>query len=101
MQRAKSLVKGNDVNIEDLLKGIYDNKLEIEKQKALENANNKYGSTNIEGIIGAVNSALNNNASMLAQTALSGGDIQGAINNIINSVLPAEIQKRIAGIQKM
>lgn len=74
--------------------------IEIEKQKALENANNKYGSTNIEGIIGAVNSALNNNASMLAQTALSGGDIQGAINNIINSVLPAEIQKRIAGIQK-
>lgn len=74
--------------------------IKIEKQKALENANNKYGSTNIEGIIGAVNSALNNNASMLAQTALSGGDIQGAINNIINSVLPAEIQKRIAGIQK-
>ena len=33
LQRAKSLVKGNDVNIEDLLKGIYDNKLEIEKQK--------------------------------------------------------------------
>lgn len=33
LQRAKSLVKENDVNIEDLLKGIYDNKLEIEKQK--------------------------------------------------------------------
>lgn len=74
--------------------------IEIEKQKALENANNKYGSTNIEGIIGAVNSTLNNNASMLAQTALSGGDIQGAINNIINSVLPAQIQKRLSGIQQ-
>lgn len=33
LQRAKSLVEENDVNIEDLLKGIYDNKLEIEKQK--------------------------------------------------------------------
>lgn len=33
LQRAKSLVKENDINIEDLLKGIYDNKLEIEKQK--------------------------------------------------------------------
>lgn len=84
--------------IDELKNGI--SQIEIEKQKALENANNKYGSTNIEGIIGAVNSALNNNASMLAQTALSGGDIQGAINNIINSVLPAEIQKRIAGIQQ-
>ena len=31
--RAKSLVSENDINIEDLLKGIYDNKLEIEKQK--------------------------------------------------------------------
>ena len=33
LERAKSLVEKNDVNIEDLLKGIYDNKLEIEKQK--------------------------------------------------------------------
>lgn len=33
LQRAKSLVKEDDINIEDLLKGIYDNKLEIEKQK--------------------------------------------------------------------
>lgn len=33
LQRAKSLIEENDVNIEDLLKGIYDNKLEIEKQK--------------------------------------------------------------------
>lgn len=33
LRRAKSLVKENDINIEDLLKGIYDNKLEIEKQK--------------------------------------------------------------------
>ena len=34
LNRAKSLVEKNDINIEDLLKGIYDNKLEIEKQKA-------------------------------------------------------------------
>lgn len=33
LQRAMSLVEQNDINIEDLLKGIYDNKLEIEKQK--------------------------------------------------------------------
>lgn len=33
LERAKSLVEKNDINIEDLLKGIYDNKLEIEKQK--------------------------------------------------------------------
>lgn len=33
LNRAKSLLKENDINIEDLLKGIYDNKLEIEKQK--------------------------------------------------------------------
>jgi len=33
LNRAKSLVKQNNINIEDLLKGIYDNKLEIEKQK--------------------------------------------------------------------
>jgi len=33
LNRAKSLVDKKDVNIEDLLKGIYDNKLEIEKQK--------------------------------------------------------------------
>ena len=33
LNRAKSLVEKNDINIEDLLKGIYDNKLEIEKQK--------------------------------------------------------------------
>lgn len=33
LKRAKSLLKKNDINIEDLLKGIYDNKLEIEKQK--------------------------------------------------------------------
>lgn len=33
LERAKSLIEKNDVNIEDLLKGIYDNKLEIEKQK--------------------------------------------------------------------
>lgn len=33
LERAKSLIEENDVNIEDLLKGIYDNKLEIEKQK--------------------------------------------------------------------
>lgn len=33
LNRAKSLVEKNDVDIEDLLKGIYDNKLEIEKQK--------------------------------------------------------------------
>jgi len=33
LNRAKSLVEKNDVDIADLLKGIYDNKLEIEKQK--------------------------------------------------------------------
>ena len=33
LNRAKSLVEKNDVDIEDLLKGIYDNKLETEKQK--------------------------------------------------------------------
>lgn len=33
LERAKSLVEKSDINIEDLLKGIYDNKLEIEKQK--------------------------------------------------------------------
>ena len=33
LERAKSLIEKNDINIEDLLKGIYDNKLEIEKQK--------------------------------------------------------------------
>ena len=33
LNRAKSLVEKNEINIEDLLKGIYDNKLEIEKQK--------------------------------------------------------------------
>ena len=33
INRAKSLVGKNDINIEELLKGIYDNKLEIEKQK--------------------------------------------------------------------
>ena len=33
LERAKSLIEENDINIEDLLKGIYDNKLEIEKQK--------------------------------------------------------------------
>lgn len=33
LKRAMSLVEENDINIEDLLKGIYDNKLEIEKQK--------------------------------------------------------------------
>lgn len=33
LKRAMSLVDKNDVDIEDLLKGIYDNKLEIEKQK--------------------------------------------------------------------
>ncbi len=33
LERAKSLVENNDINIEDLLKGIYDNKIEIEKQK--------------------------------------------------------------------
>ena len=33
LSRAKSLVEKNDIHIEDLLKGIYDNKLEIEKQK--------------------------------------------------------------------
>ena len=33
LQRALSLIKEKDINIEDLLKGIYDNKLEIEKQK--------------------------------------------------------------------
>lgn len=33
LDRAKSLVEKNTINIEDLLKGIYDNKLEIEKQK--------------------------------------------------------------------
>ena len=33
LNRAKSLVEKNDIHIEDLLKGIYDNKLEIEKQK--------------------------------------------------------------------
>ncbi len=33
LERAKSLLKKNDINIEDLLKGIYNNKLEIEKQK--------------------------------------------------------------------
>ena len=41
LNRAISLVEKNDVNIEDLLKGIYDNKLEIEKQKeeTLKNLN--------------------------------------------------------------
>lgn len=33
LQRAKSLITDDDNNIEDLLKGIYDNKLEIERQK--------------------------------------------------------------------
>ncbi len=33
LNRAKSLVEKNNIDIEDLLKGIYDNKLEIEKQK--------------------------------------------------------------------
>ena len=33
INRAKSLVGKYDINIEELLKGIYDNKLEIEKQK--------------------------------------------------------------------
>ncbi len=33
LQRAMSLVEEKDINIEDLLKGIYDNKLEIERQK--------------------------------------------------------------------
>ncbi|MBR6612072.1 MAG: hypothetical protein IKK93_07540 [Campylobacter sp.] len=31
---------------------------------------------------------------------LNGGDIQKDINNIINSVLPSEIQKRLSGIQQ-
>lgn len=39
LQRAKSLIEENDINIEDLLKGIYDNKLEIEKQKEETNKN--------------------------------------------------------------
>ena len=41
LERAMSLVEKNDVDIEDLLKGIYDNKLEIEKQKeeSLKNLN--------------------------------------------------------------
>lgn len=33
LKRAISLVDNKDINIEDLLKGIYDNKLEIEKEK--------------------------------------------------------------------
>lgn len=33
LKRAMSLVEKNDIDIEDLLKGIYDNKLKIEKQK--------------------------------------------------------------------
>ena len=33
LNKAKTLVEKNDIDIEDLLKGIYDNKLEIEKQK--------------------------------------------------------------------
>ena len=41
LERAKSLMDKKDVNIEDLLKGIYDNKIEIEKQKeeTLKNLN--------------------------------------------------------------
>ena len=84
--------------IDELKNGI--SQIEIEKKKAIDNANNKYNDTNIEGIIGVVSSALSNNATTLAQSALNGGDIQSAINNIINSVLPSEIQKRLSGIQQ-
>ena len=84
--------------IDELKNGI--SKIEIEKKKAIDNANSKYNNTNIEGIIGVVSSALSNNATTLAQSALNGGDIQRDINNIINSVLPSEIQKRLSGIQQ-
>ncbi|WP_086282712.1 dynamin family protein [Campylobacter devanensis] len=84
--------------IDELKNGI--SQIEIEKKKAIDNANSKYNNTNIEGIIGVVSSALSNNATTLAQSALNGGDIQSAINNIINSVLPSEIQKRLSGIQQ-
>lgn len=84
--------------IDELKNGI--SQIEIEKKKAIDNANSKYNDTNIEGIIGVVSSALSNNATTLAQSALNGGDIQSAINNIINSVLPSEIQKRLSGIQQ-
>ena len=84
--------------IDELKNGI--SQIEIEKKKAIDNANSKYNNTNIEGIIGVVSSALSSNATTLAQSALNGGDIQSAINNIINSVLPSEIQKRLSGIQQ-
>lgn len=84
--------------IDELKNGI--SQIEIEKKKAIDNANSKYNDTNIEGIIGVVSSALSSNATTLAQSALNGGDIQSAINNIINSVLPSEIQKRLSGIQQ-
>lgn len=84
--------------IDELKNGI--SQIEIEKKKAIDNANSKYNNTNIEGIIGIVSSALNSNATTLAQTVLNGGDIQKDINNIINSVLPSEIQKKLSGIQQ-
>lgn len=84
--------------IDELKNGI--SQIEIEKKKAIDNANSKYNNTNIEGIIGVVSSALNSNATTLAQTVLNGGDIQKDINNIINSVLPSEIQKKLSGIQQ-
>lgn len=71
-----------------------------EKENSLQNIQNRYGNSSVEGILGAVRSALNSNVSMLAQTALSGENLQKDISNIVNSVLPAEIQKRLAGISK-
>lgn len=84
--------------IDELKNGI--SQIEIEKKKAIDNANSKYNNTNIEGIIGVVSSELNSNATTLAQSALNGKDIQKDINNIISSVLPSEIQKRLSGIQQ-
>lgn len=97
-----SALRYNEQDAKDAMAELKNNTIDIEnqKQEALRNASSKYSDNNIEGILSVARRALENNVSMFAQSALRGGDIEKDISNIINSVLPPEIQKRLSGISK-
>lgn len=74
--------------------------IESQKEQSLQNAQSKYANTNIEEILNIARSALEANVFTLAHIALRGGDIEKGISNIINSVLPAQIQKCLNVVSK-